>query len=246
MLFLKMFKKLLLTLIASTFMLAMPAKAQSKLPKLPMDIQQPAIIYTYDALCGWCYGFSPVMANFYEAQKDKYHFYVLSGGMVTGERIGPIGTVAPYIKKAYKDVENGTGIVFGEGFLKNILDKGTAVFSSLKPGYALTALKKEKPEMAMAFSKRLQKAVYSDGILVDEWESYKPLATEFGLDPEKFVKAMQTPEIQAETEKEFAICSQLGVTGFPTVFLIKDNKMHRIAEGYVPKGIMEGALQKIK
>ena len=241
-----MFKKLLLTLFACAMVAAMPLKAQSKLPKLPMDIQQPAIIYAYDALCGWCYGFSPVMANFYEAQKGKYNFYVLSGGMVTGERIGPIGTIAPYIKKAYKDVERGTGIVFGEGFLNNILEPGKAVFSSLKPGYALTALKKEKPEMAMAFSKRLQKAVYSDGILVDEWDSYKPLAVEFGLDPEQFIKAMKSPEIQAETEKEFAVCSQLGVTGFPTVFLIKDNKMYRIAEGYVPAGTMEGALQKIK
>jgi protein-disulfide isomerase-like protein with CxxC motif len=66
------------------------------------------------------------------------------------------------------------------------------------------------------------------------------------MDPEKFVKSMQTEETKTATETEFAICSQLGVTGFPTVFLIKDNKMHRIAEGYVPAGTMEGALQKIK
>lgn len=57
------------------------------------------LIYVYDALCGWCYGFSPIIKQFYK--KHKNHFdsiQVVSGGMIRGERIGAIGEVAPYIK----------------------------------------------------------------------------------------------------------------------------------------------------
>jgi putative protein-disulfide isomerase len=58
------------------------------------------MLYFYDALCGWCYGFSPVMQKTAEVYQDQFEFQVVSGGMISGSRIGPIGTVAPYIKTA--------------------------------------------------------------------------------------------------------------------------------------------------
>ena len=61
---------------------------------------KPTFFYVYDALCGWCYGFSPVMQNVAAKYDDRLNFEVISGGMVTGPRVGPIGQVAPYIKSA--------------------------------------------------------------------------------------------------------------------------------------------------
>ncbi len=56
------------------------------------------LIYVYDALCGWCYGFSPVISKIHKEYKDSLEFEVISGGMILGDRIGPIGEVASYIK----------------------------------------------------------------------------------------------------------------------------------------------------
>ena len=74
-----------------------------------------SIIYVYDALCGWCYGFSPVIKQVFEKYQAQFDFEVISGGMILGERQGPIGEVAAYIKGAYKTVEDTTGVKFGEG-----------------------------------------------------------------------------------------------------------------------------------
>lgn len=52
------------------------------------------IIYLYAALCGWCYGFSPVLHQFQEKYKGDVTIEVISGGMITGKKIGPIGKVA--------------------------------------------------------------------------------------------------------------------------------------------------------
>ena len=90
------------------------------------------IIYVYDALCGWCYGFSPVMEQFYRKQHDAVDFEVISGGMITGSRMGPIGEVAPYIRWAYKEVEEKTRVTFGEAFLKQVLEDGKR-FLALSP-----------------------------------------------------------------------------------------------------------------
>ena len=45
----------------------------------------PRIIYCYDAYCGWCYGFSPVIKALYEKYNDQFEFETISGGMIPVE-----------------------------------------------------------------------------------------------------------------------------------------------------------------
>jgi putative protein-disulfide isomerase len=121
---------------------------------------QHKLIYIYDALCGWCYGFSPVMQQIHAKYVGRLEFEVLSGGMMMGLRAGPIGEVAPYIERAYPDVERATGVRFGEDFLEKILRPGTAVLSSEMPGMALTAFRKHRPAEVLQFAHALQNALY--------------------------------------------------------------------------------------
>ena len=104
-------------------------------------MDKPTLLYVYDPLCGWCYGFSPVMQRLHETFHEQIQFEVLSGGMVLGDRAGPIGQVAPYISWAYKHVEERCGVKFGADFLEGVLKPGTAIFSSEKPCTALTVFK---------------------------------------------------------------------------------------------------------
>ena len=61
---------------------------------------KPIIIYCYDAWCGWCYGFSPVIKALHEKYKNQFDFEPLSGGMIPVESTQPIGNIAGYIKNA--------------------------------------------------------------------------------------------------------------------------------------------------
>ncbi len=81
---------------------------------------KPKIIYCYDAYCGWCYGFSPVIKEIWENHKDKFDFETISGGMIPVESTQHIGGIASYIKDAYKTVENMTGVTFGPDYLWHI------------------------------------------------------------------------------------------------------------------------------
>jgi putative protein-disulfide isomerase len=204
------------------------------------------LIYVYDALCGWCYGFSPVMQEFYEKYKNELEFEVISGGMITGSRIGAIGDVAPYISWAYKDVENATGVKFGDHFLNDVLKKGTAIFTSIPPSVALSVFKKMQPEKSVAFAGRLQKAIYYDGIEPENLNEYGSLAQEFGLEGDLFVQKMQeTSFIQLATQ-DFEKSKNLGVTGFPTVFLENNSKIIALARGYTSFGNLETNYLRLK
>src|SRR5215217_7476290 len=80
----------------------------------------PILIYCYDAYCGWCYGFSPVMKKISLVYKDIFQMEVLSGGMILPEKPVPILATASYIKKTYKQVEELTGVRFGADYLWHI------------------------------------------------------------------------------------------------------------------------------
>src|SRR5687767_11582261 len=85
-----------------------------------MDDKSPILYYCFDAYCGWCYGFSPVIRKIEAMYKDQMQFEVLSGGMIFETKPRPISAIAGYVQKAYKTVEETTGIKFGKDFLWHV------------------------------------------------------------------------------------------------------------------------------
>ncbi|MTI20065.1 hypothetical protein E1176_03435 [Fulvivirga sp. RKSG066] len=160
-------------------------------------------------------------------------FEVVSGGMVLGDRIGPIGEVAGYIKEAYNVVEDRTGVKFGDQFLK-ALDDGKMIFSSIPPSRALTTFKSFRPDDAMLMAHELQKSFYFDGRAPGDAKLYEELAKKFELPEKQFQEKLWSDEIAKQTENEFRRSGELGVTGFPTVFMGNDQELVPIARGFVP------------
>jgi putative protein-disulfide isomerase len=191
------------------------------------------IVYVYDALCGWCYGFSPVMSQFQEKYNDTLEFEVISGGMITGNRIGAIGEVASYISWAYKDVEKATGIKFGEEFLNKTLKNGTATFTSIPPAIALSVFKTLDPKNSIQFASELQKAIYFDGTEPENLDAYGQIASKFGLDAKSFVLKMNDPLYKKLAEDDFKKSAELNVSGFPTLFIEINGTYHKIGSGYM-------------
>jgi putative protein-disulfide isomerase len=206
------------------------------------------IYYVYDALCGWCYGFSPVMERTAERFQNEVVFEVLSGGMITGERIGPIGTVAPYIRQAYRTVEEATGVRFGEKFLNGPLKTGKPMFTSVPAGWALTAFKTLRPNAGIEvvrFAGALQKAVYHEGIEPANPEAYRATAEAFGFDWPTFKAVMTSDSTHARTEREFAAVARLGVSGFPTVIgeIPSTRQLTILAHGYTDETSLRDSIQ---
>jgi len=200
------------------------------------------LYYFYDALCGWCYGFSPVLQQFYQDHQNEIDIKPVSGGMVLGEREGPIGQVAPYIKQAYRTVEERTGVRFGNAFLEGVLEPGTAVFSSWLPAVALSIVKAEKPEAAVSFAHALQRAIYYDGLAPAEPEAYGPLGASLGWKAKTFVSLLDNPTYREAARADFVHAREWGVGGFPTLILQQDDQLSLLSQGYLPLHALEERL----
>ena len=196
---------------------------------------KPTLIYCYDAYCGWCYGFSPVIKKIAAEYKDKLDIEVLSGGMMIGEEVMPIEKIGPYIQSSYKRVEELTGIKFGEDFLWHINnpDKSDWVMNSEKPAVALSILKEYYPERQLEFATDLQYALHYEGRDLDDDVAYHHLLDKYAIQPEAFYSKLQSEEYKEMAYYEFALMKQLQVNGYPTVFVQTDElKFVMVARGF--------------
>ena len=210
-----------------------------------MSDNKPTIYYLYDALDGWSYGFIPVIEKLYETYHNQIDFRVLSGGLVTGNRVGPIGVVAGFIKEAYKNVEESTGVKFGKPFLEEVLEPGQEQFSSEPPALALALFRNQLPEKQLAYAIRMQKAIYHEGMPPSEWTTYGQLAAEFGLNAIEFAEKMQHPKLEEIIFEEFKIPEQWGITGFPAVVYQDPYGASLISRGYQSYEQVSAALETI-
>jgi putative protein-disulfide isomerase len=195
----------------------------------------PVIIYCYDAWCGWCYGFSPVIKQVAAEFNNKLSFEVLSGGMIPADNPKPVKAMAGYIIEGYKRVEEMTGVKFGADYLWHINnpDKSDWFPHSEKAAIALCIFKEIYPEQQVAFATDLQYALHFEGRDLTDDEAYRLLLEKYSINPDDFYQKLKSPEYREKALYEFALCRQLQVTGFPAVLLqAGDTKFYLVAKGY--------------
>ena len=209
---------------------------------------QPVVYYCYDAYCGWCYGFSPVIKKIATAFKDKLSFEVLSGGMIPKENARPISAIAGYISEAYHRVEETTGIKFGEDYLWHIFnpDKSDWYQHSEKSAIALCIIKEIQPEQQVAVAADLQYALHYEGRDLTDDEAYRHLLEKYVIPEEEFYTKLNSEEYKEKAHYEFALCKQLQATSFPQVLLqVADQKFYLLAKGYTDYETLKERIQTV-
>ena len=194
----------------------------------------PILYYCYDAYCGWCYGFSPVIKKLAE-NHPNIQIEVLSGGMIIHEKPVPIATTADYILKAYPTVEELSGIQFGEDYLWHIKNPELSDWfpNSEKPAIALCIFKEFYPERQVEFAGDLQYALHYEGRDLTDDEAYRHLIEKYSIQPEIFYAKLKGETYKEQAYYEFQLCKQLQVSGYPCVLLQNsETKFTLLARGY--------------
>ena len=204
------------------------------------------ITYYYDALCGWCFGFSPVFNQIYTEYQSKIDFDVVSGGLFMGDRVGGINEIAPYIKAgAYKTVESTTGVQFGKDFIEKGLEQGKMRLNSLYPAIALCIVKETHPTQTVAFAGLLHRAFYVDGMDSEYIDGYASYAATLGLARDEFNKKMKDPVYQKKALAEFNHANQQGVGGYPALVLEVEGKKAILSNGYVSYEVLKEKIDAV-
>ena len=195
----------------------------------------PHLIYCYDAYCGWCYGFSPVIKKIADEFKNVMTSEAISGGMILPEKPVHIGATATYTRGAYKNVEDLTRVKFGEDYLWHINhpDQSDWFPHSLKPAIALCVFKSYLPGKSIEIASELQYALHYEGRDLTDNEAYRHLTEKYNINPDEFFEKLSDEKFKEEALYEFTLCKQLQVNGYPTVFVqTGDLKFSMVGRGF--------------
>ncbi|MFB9861827.1 DsbA family protein [Rufibacter immobilis] len=206
---------------------------------------KPTLFYISDALCGWCYAMGPQIEKLHAAYADKFRFEVLSGGMITGERVGPIGNMASFIKQAMPRLNEISGVTMGEAYLNDVLEKGTYISNSVPPAIAFSILKEAQPEEQVKYAKAIQDLHFQEGKDFNQVETYLPLAQEAGLTQEEFRARFTDEKYLQLAQQEFAQVQAWGIQGFPSMVAQNGDKLYLVTRGYAKFEDVAPALDQV-
>lgn len=203
------------------------------------------IIYLFDPLCGWCFGFGSHMQRFAAKHVDEIKFTVISGGMVTGERVGPLAQIASYIKDSVPRLEQLTGEQFGPAFLADLNGEGKTIMDSTPPSKAFVILKEQFPERHVDLAHAIQSMFYKDGLDFNVTSNYNSVCEAFGMDFQAFEEKFNSMSYQLATKDEFQEAARYGVSGYPTVVLRSGSQYFMLAHGFTSTENLENTFHSI-
>ncbi|RYZ50699.1 MAG: DsbA family protein, partial [Sphingobacteriales bacterium] len=183
-----------------------------------------------------------------ETFKDRMQVEVLSGGMILPDTPKPIAVTAPYIRDAYKTVEEYTGIRFGEDYLWHIFnaDKSDWYPNSEKAAIAMCIIKEYAPDKAVSYASDLQYALHHEGRDLTDDEAYRHLLPQYGIDAETFYHDLHSEKFREKAHYDFALVKQLQVSSFPQLLLqTSSNKFYLVAKGYTDYETVKTRLDSI-
>lgn len=173
----------------------------------------PTLIYGYDPICGWCYGAAPAV----RAAAEVVPVRLAMAGLVVGERVGPAAAMEGYVRGAAARLEAVTGRAPSEAFYEWMRSPG-AVAASAPPAVAVDAVRRARPDAAVAFAHAVTEAHYARGMDPNDPDAYAPLLAEHA-------PGVALPDIHdpALAEAAFAEGRAMGIRAFPTFLLERDD-----------------------
>ena len=209
---------------------------------------QPTVYYCYDAYCGWCYGFSKVVKQIAEEYKDVFAFDVLSGGMILPDEPQHFAPIAKYVQTAYKQVEETTGVKFGEDYLWHVFHPEETDWypHSITPAIALCIFKEYYPDNAVMMASDIQYALNFEGRDLTDKEAYRHLLEKYNIPADDFYAKLGSEEYKEKAYYDIALVKQLQVKGFPSLLVqVTDSKFYLLSQGYTDYETLTRRMEKV-
>lgn len=179
------------------------------------------VYYVTDPICSHCWALEPVLRRFVEQYGHYVNFHTIMGGLL--EKWAGFADVSNGISSPsdvaghWREVgEHSRMPIDGTVWLENPIQ------SSYPPSRVFKIIQKHNGEIANVFLRRAREAVFVFNQNIAENSVLIGIVNNLGLDGEKIVKEAELPIGQQLLTEDFALASQLGVRGFPTIIMLNE------------------------
>lgn len=190
------------------------------------------IIVVFDGYCGWCWGIAATVKKLASDFSDRFMFSAVCGGLVTGDRIGPLGDFADYIEKAMPRVEQMTGAVFSAAHRERMRNRNTMQDSRI-PAAAFSLIIAERPQTdTIQLADEILAMNFHHGYDLSDASSYAELFAAHRLEPGLSVSRLASGDLFPLAEQQFERAREMGAESFPTIVYGREGQYFPLCQGY--------------
>ncbi len=191
-----------------------------------MNSPSTILYYVYDPMCSWCWGYKPTWESIKASLRSDIEIrYVLGGLAEDTDKPMPM-QMRTQIAEYWHKIESYLGTEFNHDFW-TLNEPRRATYPACR---AIIAARAQGAESEMYAA--IQNAYYlkaknpsDNSVLID-------IATEIGLDRNRFMQDLTAQETQQALLQEIAFARSIGGNSFPSLFLSKDNAMVELPVDY--------------
>ncbi len=199
------------------------------------------LIYYTDPICSSCWGIEPQLRKLKLEYGDAVEIDYRMGGLLPDWSYNSGGIGKPSDVAAHWDEVSAhyDMPIDGDLWLQDPLD------SSYPPSIAFKAAQMQDKDKAYLFMREIREMVFLEKKNIAKWEHIAVAAKKVGLDVEQ-LKSDFDGKAKTMFEEDMKLGKELGVRGFPTIFVIDDADNKEIVYGARPYAFYEMAILKSK
>ena len=187
------------------------------------------LIYVHDPMCSWCYGFSKTYMQLIEKLSEDIEVVRLLGGLAPDtDEIMPESTRQMVQQNWGRISEVIPGVVFNYDFWTKCQPR-RATYPACR---AVIAAREQGEEFDDAMTRQIQQAYYQQAQNPSENETLVELAGEIGLDQDRFLEQLTADQTHQQLLDEIATVRSIGISGFPSLVLQKDDRLESVLVNY--------------
>lgn len=202
--------------------------------------------YATDPLCSFCWAFEPTLRKF----RYQYASYIsndttVMGGMIEkwekfgGDSSNGIQSAAD-VAKHWREIGDFSRMVIdGRVWMDEPIE------SSFPSSQAFQIVRRDHPEQAQAFLRKLRETVMVWNQDISKREVLAGILEEMGLDHEKILNDADSFEGRSLLNSDLGLARALTATGFPTLVLVNEQNQGVKVVGAQPYEALESALKQI-
>ena len=193
-----------------------------------------ALYYFVDPMCSWCYGFSQEMQEVIRQLPNEISLHYIMGGLAPDSDRPMPDEMKQYIQGHWQTVAARTGAQFNFDFWTEC-EPRRSTYPSCR---AVLAASLQGKEHVPVMLKTIQQAYYQQARNPADDSTLIELAGKIGLDRDRFSDELNSPAVEQLLNDGFMFKHRLGVQGFPTLIMEKDDKYYALTIGYTKAEIV--------
>lgn len=185
------------------------------------------LIYVYDPMCSWCWGYRETWLKLQAALGDKLAIEYRVGGLAPdSDEPMPID-MQQFLQQTWLRIEQQLGTPFNHEFWHTAKPRR----STYPACRAVIVARQHEKEQEMLYA--IQKAYYLNAQNPSDISTLVLLAEQIGLEKSTFIKEIESENIYSLLMAEINQARSLPIQGFPSLVIENKGNYHAIPVNYL-------------